>query len=204
MIWVIDAQDQYLETLNHLLDTIVYLTENFPHIYISIFVHKVDGLSEEYKEDTFRDIRQRVSDEMHDRNYDDGRLTYHLTSIYDYTIFEAVGKVIQKLLPQHPTLESLLNSLCSTCRIQKAYLFDIPSKIFIASDTSPQDSNNYFVCADLIDVVVDVGELWGWDRSKHRAYPGDDKTDYNNEGCESIVTMEHQGGRYLYLKEMNQ
>lgn len=32
-------------------------------------------------------------------------------SIYDHSIFEAVSKVVQKLIPQLPTLENLLNIL---------------------------------------------------------------------------------------------
>ena len=40
-------------------------------------------------------------------------LSFYLTSIYDHSIFEAFSKVVQKLIPQLPTLESLLNILCS-------------------------------------------------------------------------------------------
>ena len=37
------------------------------------------------------------------------KLSFYLTSIYDHSIFEAFSKVIQKLIPQLPTLEELLN-----------------------------------------------------------------------------------------------
>lgn len=40
-------------------------------------------------------------------------LSFHLTSIYDHSIFEAFSKVVQKLIPQLPTLENLLNILIS-------------------------------------------------------------------------------------------
>ena len=39
--------------------------------------------------------------------------SFHLTSIYDHSIFEAFSKVVQKLIPQLPTLENLLNILIS-------------------------------------------------------------------------------------------
>lgn len=200
VIWVIDAQDQYLDALNQLIDTITYLAQTWPAINVEVFVHKVDGLSEEYKNDTFRDIRQRILDELSDLGYDNAPVSFYQTSIYDHSVFESISKVIQKLLPQLPTLESLLNSLCSTCRIQKAYLFDIITKIYIASDTSPQDTNSYEICSDLIDVVVDIGELYGWPRGK------DDQTEkleFGNHACESMVTMEKKGHNYLYLREMN-
>ena len=204
VIWVIDAKDQYLDALNHLLDAITYLAQRWPTINVEVFVHKVDGLSTEFKNDTFRDIRQRVQDELSDLGYDNAPVSFYQTSIYDHSVFEAVSNVVQKLMPQLPTLESLLNSLCSTCRIQKAYLFDIPSKIFIASDTSPQDSNSYEVCSDLIDVVVDIGELYGWDRESDPNYIKQPKIDFGNEECESMVIMESRDHSYLYLKEMNQ
>ena len=40
-------------------------------------------------------------------------LSFYLTSIYDHSIFEAFSKVIQKLIPQLPTLENLLDILIS-------------------------------------------------------------------------------------------
>ncbi|PNS18261.1 hypothetical protein CAC42_7630 [Sphaceloma murrayae] len=204
VIWVIDAQDQYLDTLNRLLETITYLTQRFPAINVEVFVHKVDGLSEEFKNDTFRDVRQRVQDELSDLGFDNASVSFYQTSIYDHSVFEAVSNVVQKLMPQLPTLESLLNSLCSTCRIQKAYLFDTPSKIYIASDTSPPDTNSYEVCSDLIDVVVDISELYGWDRTLEPSYTENEKTDLGNEACESLVSMEKEGHPYLYLREMDQ
>ncbi|PSK51877.1 hypothetical protein B9Z65_3144 [Elsinoe australis] len=204
VIWVIDAQDQYLDTLNRLLETITYLTQRFPAINVEVFVHKVDGLSEEFKNDTFRDVRQRVQDELSDLGFDNAPVSFYQTSIYDHSVFEAVSNVVQKLMPQLPTLESLLNSLCSTCRIQKAYLFDTPSKIYIASDTSPSDTNSYEACSDLIDVVVDIGELYGWDRATEPSYIEGEKTEFGNEACESLVSMERRGHPYLYLREMDQ
>lgn len=36
---------------------------------------------------------------------------YHLTSIYDHSIFEAMSKVVQKVLPHTPFLRQMLNAL---------------------------------------------------------------------------------------------
>lgn len=56
--------------------------------------------------------------------------SFYLTSIYDHSIFEAFSKVVQKLIPQLPTLENLLNIFISvstwfapaqvTCGIQSS------------------------------------------------------------------------------------
>lgn len=43
-------------------------------------------------------------------------ISFYLTSIYDHSIFEAFSKVVQKLIPQLPTLENLLNIFISVSR----------------------------------------------------------------------------------------
>ncbi|KAF2230454.1 ras-related GTP-binding protein-like protein C [Viridothelium virens] len=209
LVWVIDAQDEYLDAINRLNTTILNLQQHYPSINVEVFVHKVDGLSEDYKSDTFRDIIQRVQDELSDNGYENAPVSFYQTSIYDHSIFEAFSKVIQKLIPQLPTLESLLNSLCSTCRIEKAYLFDVLSKIYIATDTSPTDIGSYEICSDYIDVIVDISEIYGWDRSNPDAQKTGDSSaqdvsgDSGNDDAESLITMEKKGSNYLYLREIN-
>lgn len=120
-------------------------------------------------------------------------LSFYLTSIYDHSIFEAFSKVVQKLIPQLPTLENLLNIFISVCfiltsyskqsqsmsclrllpinillvfqhsGIEKAFLFDVVSKIYIATDSSPVDMQSYELCCDMIDVVIDVSCIYGWE-----------------------------------------
>lgn len=45
--------------------------------------------------------------------YSDHFYSFYMTSIYDHSIFEAFSKVVQKLIPQLPTLENLLNIFIS-------------------------------------------------------------------------------------------
>ena len=79
-------------------------------IRFEVFIHKVDGLSDDTKIETQRDIHQRTSDDLVEAGLEDQvKLSFYLTSIYDHSIFEAFSKVIQKLIPQLPTLEELLN-----------------------------------------------------------------------------------------------
>jgi Ras-related GTP-binding protein C/D len=46
----------------------------------------------------------------------DAQLTFHATSIYDHSIFEAMSKVIQKLIPELPALEQLLDMLVTNMK----------------------------------------------------------------------------------------
>ena len=104
-----------------------------PNISFEVFIHKVDGLSDDHKigqsrylrpfaasstdlclqTETQREIHLRIMDELADAGLDNIHISFYLTSIYDHSIYEAFSKVIQKLIPQLPTLENLLNILCS-------------------------------------------------------------------------------------------
>ncbi|KAH6603943.1 gtp-binding gtr2 [Trichoderma cornu-damae] len=166
LIWVIDAQDDYLEAVARLNTTILSLQRTYPNINIEVFIHKVDGLSDDFKLDIQRDITIRIQDELSDHGFENAPVTFHLTSIYNHSIFEAFSKVIQKLIPRLGTLESMLTNLCRTCRFEKAYLFDVLSKIYIATDTATADMASYEICSDYIDVIIDITEIYGtWQRS---------------------------------------
>ncbi|KAJ2907195.1 uncharacterized protein MKZ38_006489 [Zalerion maritima] len=169
LIWVIDAQDDYLEAVARLNSTILDLQRQYSNINIEVFIHKVDGLSDDYKLDIQRDITIRIQDELSDHGFENAPVTFHLTSIYNHSIFEAFSKVIQKLIPRLGTLEAMLTSLCRTCRFEKAYLFDVLSKIYIATDSAPVDMASYEICSDYIDVIIDISEVYGtWPRSEEQ------------------------------------
>lgn len=209
LIWVIDAQDDYLEAIQRLNDTILNLQPCYPSINIEIFIHKVDGLSDDYKLDIQRDIMQRIQDELSDHGIENAPLHFHLTSIYNHSIFEAFSKVIQKLIPHLATLEALLNNLCRASGFEKAYLFDVLSKIYIATDFSPVDMPSYELCSDFIDVIVDVSEIYGWTRPQSyidqlEGPPWNKKLE-DQIACkdaESVIVLA-DGRRPVILREVN-
>ncbi|AEO57765.1 hypothetical protein MYCTH_2079857 [Thermothelomyces thermophilus ATCC 42464] len=167
LIWVIDAQDDYLEAVARLNATIIHLHRSYPHINIEVFIHKVDGLSDDYRLDIQRDVTIRIQDELSDQGIENAPVNFHLTSIYNHSIFEAFSKVIQKLIPRLGQLEAMLTNLCRTCHFEKAYLFDVNTKIYIATDNTPEDMASYEICSDYVDVIIDFTEVYGsWPRSE--------------------------------------
>ncbi|KAF7233591.1 hypothetical protein EG68_10547 [Paragonimus skrjabini miyazakii] len=44
--------------------------------------------------------------------------------------------------------------------VDKAFLFDVASKIYLATDSSVVDMQTYELCCDMIDVVVDVASIY--------------------------------------------
>jgi Ras-related GTP-binding protein C/D len=167
LIFVVDAQDEpYDHVLQSFTNAVTRALELNPNIVIEVFINKVDGelfLSDESKYDCRRDIMTQVSDELTDAGVspDNIHIRYHLTSIYDHSIYEALSRVVQRLIPQLPTLENLLNVLVSTCSMEKAYLFDVVSKLYISTDPGPVDMQSVELCSDMIDVVLDVSGIYG-------------------------------------------
>ncbi|SPJ73637.1 probable Ras-like G protein RagC [Fusarium torulosum] len=210
LIWVIDAQDDYLEAVMRLNTTILFLQRTYPNINIEVFIHKVDGLSDDYKLDIQRDITIRIQDELSDHGFENAPVTFHLTSIYNHSIFEAFSKVIQKLIPRLGTLESMLTNLCRTCRFEKAYLFDVLTKIYIATDSATADMASYEICSDYIDVIIDITEVYGtWQRSDEgrRRLEGEPWSAPIDQqiGCntaESCLVL-HDGNKPIMLREVD-
>ncbi|OQO05857.1 hypothetical protein B0A48_09952 [Cryoendolithus antarcticus] len=195
VLWLIDIQDEYLSTLPSLIQTAVFFHTHYPRLHFSVLVHKTDGLSPEYRNDAYREIRQRVQDELSDAGIPEYEIAFHQTSIFDLSIFDAMSKILQRLIPQLPALEALLTRLCSACGMQKAYLFDTASKLYVATDSGPAVLKDYEVCADYVDLIVDIKALYGWQSEAK----GRQESDGNGEESigESVVTFEKSGKAYV-------
>jgi len=192
LIFVIDAQDDYDEALQKLQVTVSRAYEVNPNITFEVFIHKVDGLGDDHKLEVQRSIQRQSQDDLADQGLSNVHLTFHLTSIYDHSIFEAFSKVIQKLIPQLATLENLLDILVSNCKMEKAFLVDVASKIYVATDSSFVDMQIYELASDMIDVVIDISCIYGSQENENLAY---DST------SQSIIRLSN--GVVLYLKEVN-
>jgi Ras-related GTP-binding protein C/D len=167
LLFVVDAQDEpYDHVLQSFTNAVTQALTVNPSICVEVFINKVDGelfLSDESKYDCRRDIMTQVSEELESCGIspDNLHIRYHLTSIYDHSIYEALSRLVQRLIPQLPTLENLLNVLVSTCSMEKAYLFDVVSKLYISTDSGPVDMQSVELCSDMIDVVLDVSGIYG-------------------------------------------
>ncbi|XP_076437733.1 ras-related GTP-binding protein C-like isoform X1 [Babylonia areolata] len=198
LIFVIDAQDDYIEALTRLQMAVTRAYKINPNIKFEVFIHKVDGLSDDNKMETQRDIHQRSTDDLVEAGLESVHLSFHLTSIYDHSIFEAFSKVVQKLIPQLPTLENLLNILISNSGIEKAFLFDVMSKIYIATDSSPVDMQCYELCCDMIDVVIDMSSIYGVEMVLTCRGKDDVAFDGNSSSIIKLNT-----NNVLYMREVN-
>ena len=51
--------------------------------------------------------------------------------------------------------------LIRSSSVDKSYLVDVPTKLYIATDSNPVDALTYEQCADLVDVIMDVSCIYG-------------------------------------------
>lgn len=200
LIFVIDAQDedQYTDAISCLVTTIQKGFNINKSIKFEVFIHKVDGFPDEKKMEIYNEIQQRTSEQLMSQDGNDTMiqkiyLNYHLTSIYDHSIFEAFSKVVHKQIPQHRQLEQLLDYLCNSCGLERAFLFDVGSKIFIAADSiSPLDPQLYELCCDKIDLVLDISNIYS---------PKDVEGISFDDASYTCVKLNNE--LYLYLKQVN-
>mmetsp|Transcript_24424 Transcript_24424/g.35891 ORF Transcript_24424/g.35891 Transcript_24424/m.35891 type:complete len:351 (+) Transcript_24424:159-1211(+) len=194
LVYVIDAQeDDYEDSLPKLAETISVAHNANPSIHFEVFLHKVDGdfMSEETKAERKQGIQSFVSAELSEKGNGDVLVSYYLTSIYDHSALEAFSKVVQKLVPQLPTLNSLLDVLIACCNIEKSFIVDVITKLYIATDSTPVDAHTYELCSDLLDVVVDISYIYGMT---------DGKTAYDDRSTSAIRL---NNGMVLYLRQVS-
>jgi len=109
LIYVIDAHEQDKDmACNKLFEIIKVAHKVNPKIAFEVFIHKVDSdmfMQDEQKFDALNEISQNMRGLLSEFGVNNNgqsqevQIAYYLTSIYDHTIYQALSRVIQKLLP---------------------------------------------------------------------------------------------------------
>lgn len=69
------------------------------------------------------------------------------------------------MIPCSPNISKLLNHLANYCKLEKVYLFDLITKLYIAhNDEKLPDQLKYDICSDMLDVFIDISYLYDKDR----------------------------------------
>jgi Ras-related GTP-binding protein C/D len=163
LIYVIDSQETTDETYEYFKEVVVNALNKNSKISIEIFLHKADGTYFLKTNDMNKhrtEVQQRIKEILVELQIEINP-GFYSTSIYDHSLFEAFSKIFQKIMPQNGMLSSLLDNLSTSCRFEKAYLFDVFNKIYIAIDSAPMEEQFYEICSDMIDVVIDMSGIYG-------------------------------------------
>lgn len=200
LVYVIDSQDEYLNALTNLSMIVEFAYKVNPKINIEVLIHKIDGLSEDYRIDAQRDIMQRTGDELLDLGLEGVQVSFYLTSIFDHSIYEAFSRIVQKLIPELPSLENMLDNLVQHSSIDKVFLFDVNSKIYVATDSTPVDIQTYEVCAEFIDITIDLDDLYIESDTADNFNGQANRAKVQPKELKSISNLSN--GSTLYLKQM--
>eukprot|EP00904_Undaria_pinnatifida_P012637 jgi/Undpi1/8503/HiC_scaffold_25.g10970.m1 len=199
LVLVVDAQEDPIEeALHKVINTMRRAYAVNPNLDFEVFIHKVDGdlyLTDDPKDDCLREVQAFLSRGVLLHNMEI-QITYYLTSIYDHSIFDGISKVVQKLIPQLPTLENMLNCLISSCMMEKSFLFDVVSRIYVATDSNPVHMATYELCCDMIDVAIDVSCIYGVREEEGKE---SDRLAYDDHSA-SIFRLSN--GTVLYLRQV--
>jgi len=69
------------------------------------------------------------------------------------------------MIPCSPNICKLLNHFANSCKIEKVYLFDLITKLYIAhNDEKLSDQYKYDICSDILDIFIDISYLYDKDR----------------------------------------
>lgn len=160
IVFVIDIQDHHQQPIARLVELVITAYQENQNVNLEVFVHKAEALSEEYKIENFKHIQQRVLEELDDYDYGHVPINFYLTSIHDHSLQDAFSKVVHKLIDSLPYIEDLLNVFCGNSQATKAFLFDVKSCLYVATDASPVDSATHGLCSDFLLTLNSLGPLY--------------------------------------------
>ncbi|KAF7293586.1 Ras-related GTP-binding protein D [Mycena indigotica] len=138
-------QDVFKQPINKLVEFIVAAQQQNPSIFMEVFVHK----SEKFQED------DKIG-----ASKTSGRYKNVFMSRLSTGLHEAFSKVLHKLIHPLPFLEDLVNVFCANSQSPKAFLFDIASRLYVATDNSPVDSATHNLCCDYLAMLNSFGQLY--------------------------------------------
>ncbi|KAF8604135.1 hypothetical protein BDV93DRAFT_108562 [Ceratobasidium sp. AG-I] len=167
VVFFVDIQDDYHLPIKRFYELVVAAYEaGITNLPFEVLVHKAEAHSEDYRLDNFREIQQRIEDELYDYPAEPLHtfypISYHMTSIYDHSMHEAFSRIIQRMMSQAhvAALENLMNVLTQNCSMAKSFLFDVNLRIYVATDASPVDPGSYEACSEYVQTILTFARLY--------------------------------------------
>lgn len=156
IIFVIDLMSDYLAAIAELYRVVAHVEMLGLRPRFDVFLHKCDGLEPKVRLDVLQEISQQVSDELGDRV----QLQFFLTSLYDCSILHAMSRVVQRHLSASSELVNILDRACTEYGYSRAFLLDVVSQIFLATNSSAYDPSAYELSSDALGLVEDMAAMY--------------------------------------------
>ena len=167
LIFLIDTQIQLNQQYDYFKTNILPIFSKYTSISLYVFLHKIDNISlgltdyNKQRGEIQSKMKQMCNQFQMDSKIEEININFNITSIYNSSLFEAFSKIFQNMMPQNRNLSTLIDNLSDSCGFEKAYLFDVFNKIYLAVNSSPIESQTYEICSDVIDVILDMSGIYG-------------------------------------------
>jgi Ras-related GTP-binding protein C/D len=164
VVYVLDAQEDLRVSTIQDMHSIFRKARHFnPETALEVFINKVDGdvfSTEDTRMEIYQTFQRQIVRECEHGGLALEDITYHLTSVYSPSIFEAWSLVVQKIFPHQATISALLDALIEAANVEKAFLFDTSTRLHVATDHNPVDQQTLMLCAEALDVVTDLEQIY--------------------------------------------
>jgi len=161
------VQTEFNNAVKRLIESIVRVHKIKPTLCVEVFMHKIDALNEPQQMDLLRRVRQQVNEGVLARidNLREAGLpvNYHLTSIFDSSVFEAFSHVVQRLIEPRPHVAALLDLLNTQCKVHRSFLFDLQTRLCLCESGSPSmrtESQVYELCSEFVEIVKSIAGIY--------------------------------------------
>ena len=114
---------------------------------------------------------------------------------------------MQKLLPLpvFDFLKNILTSFVTKCDIEKAFIFDVVSKIYIATDANLMETDTIALCSDMIDLTVDVSGIYGGKEMKEEEMKQNGSNGLvNNSLMDANNAFDNESSSFITLQSAKQ
>ncbi|KAA0149200.1 hypothetical protein FNF29_06087 [Cafeteria roenbergensis] len=164
LLFVVDAQEGVDDDAAELLRDIGRrVAAHAPGLAVDVLIHKIDGdalQSPEARLEAQADVQITLGRALRDCGLGGLPVAFHASSVYDGSVYEAVSKVVQRLLPQRAAMTQMLDSFVTVCGFESAAIYDVVSKIHLARDSFARGEGTADLVGDTLDVVVDVACIY--------------------------------------------
>ena len=180
--------------------------KNKNNCHFFIFVNKSDiTLETEDAKEEFQLIQRK---KLQDEKVDLKTLDFCFTCIYNYSIFEAISKVVQKTLSCSKDVCRLLNTLANFSKIEKIFLFDLSTKLYIANNNEQlMELPKYEICSEIVDIFIEMTILYGKNKENDESYTTSSvKLSHNSKDSKELFLMKILGDNLALvytIKESN-
>jgi Ras-related GTP-binding protein C/D len=164
VIFVVDLMSDYLAAIAELYRLVLHVESLGLRPRFDIFLHKCDGLEPKARAEVLDEISRQVGEELGNRV----QLQFFLTSLYDCSILHAMSLVVQRHLSSVSKLVDILDKTCDQLVCERGFLFDVVSRIFLASNSRPFDVTTYELCSEALDLVEDMAVIYQSQSSPER------------------------------------